>query len=132
MIRQGLGGVVYEPRAGWKTFGAHLYRKGSEGAASSGSAVFGLFPDKRARKEESMRKVLCLCLLCCLTLAAGCGRTRYAQEGRSAAEEERDYLDCLYEAQKATGNLSEENDDRGGRIEEMVVNCMTLKGYVED
>jgi uncharacterized UBP type Zn finger protein len=79
-----------------------------------------------------MRNVLWLCLVCCLTLTAACGRTQYAKEGRSPAEEERDYLDCLYEAQKATGNLSEETDDREGRIEEMVVNCMTLKGYVED
>ncbi len=79
-----------------------------------------------------MRQLCCLCLVCFAILASGCGRTRYAQEGRAAAEEERDYLDCLYEAQKATGNLSEENDDRDDRIEEMVVNCMTLKGYVED
>lgn len=79
-----------------------------------------------------MRRLFCLFLVCLSIMASGCGRTHYVQEGRTPADEERDYLDCLYEAQKATGNLSEENDDRGDRIEEMLANCMTLKGYVED
>jgi len=80
-----------------------------------------------------MRSLIVTCLVLAALFTAGCGRTQYVKGGEeSPPEEPDDYMECLYEAQKATGNLSEEFDDREDRIEEMVDNCMGLKGYVED
>ncbi len=81
-----------------------------------------------------MRSALMMGLLCAAMLVSGCGRAHFVKTGEEnpSPDEPRDYMECLYEAQKATGNLSEENDDREDRIEEMVDNCMGLKGYVED
>lgn len=61
-------------------------------------------------------------------LTACGGRTVYMNPERSPQDEEKDYYDCLYEAQKATGNL-DDSGDREDRIEEMIDSCMRSKGY---
>jgi len=77
--------------------------------------------------------IMALALALSLVLAAvltgcGAGREPFVHSERSPAEEQRDYQDCLFEAQKATGNL-EDDGDREDRIEEMVESCMGAKGY---
>lgn len=75
------------------------------------------------------RCILILFSLLVLQLAAcGGGRTVYTHPDRSANDEHRDYQECLFEAQKATGNL-QDSGDREDRINEMVDSCMRSKGY---
>lgn len=77
-----------------------------------------------------MRVLLVTSLVCMLLMTAGCGAGRdvYHHPDLNAQDEERDYNNCLFEAQKSTGNLSD-SDDREDRIEEMVDSCMRSKGY---
>lgn len=69
------------------------------------------------------------CLLIMVLLGA-CGGPRqpFVHPERSASQEQQDYQQCLFEAQKATGNLVDDSD-REDRIEEMVDSCMHAKGY---
>lgn len=71
--------------------------------------------------------IACL-LLGLLLLTPACGRHVYTSSSRSAEQEERDYNECAYEAEKATGNLSKK-EDRSDRVENMIDLCMKSKGY---
>ena len=74
-------------------------------------------------------RTACLCtLLAASLLLTACGRHIYTQPGRSAADEERDYNECAYEAAKATGNLAKDSQ-RDSRIDDIVEKCMKAKGY---
>lgn len=75
------------------------------------------------------RSAIVLFSLLVLSLSAcGGGRAVYTHPDRSAGDEQQDYQECLFEAQKATGNL-EDSGDREDRITEMVDSCMRSKGY---
>ncbi len=76
-----------------------------------------------------MRIAYPLCVLLLLTLLVGCGgRSVYLHPERTSQQEENDYYDCSFEAQKATGNL-QSSSDREKRIEEMIDSCMFSRGY---
>ncbi len=71
---------------------------------------------------------VCLSLGVVLMLAACGGRTVYLHPERTAQDEEKDYYECSFEAQKSTGNL-EDSGDREDRVKEMIDSCMRSKGY---
>jgi len=69
-------------------------------------------------------------LLCCLLILSlsGCGRHIYTNPDRSAGQEEKDYYECRFDAEKSTGNLSSK-DNRDSRVESMIESCMRARGY---
>jgi hypothetical protein len=73
-------------------------------------------------------KRIALCCLLILGLSACGGRTVYKSADRSPAQEEKDYYECRFDAEKSTGNLNS-NDDREERVKSMIERCMRSRGY---
>jgi hypothetical protein len=77
---------------------------------------------------------MALALLC-----GGCARTVWDKPGATAADFERDKLECEYEANKATaslgssgrglGNAIGDGIDQGLRNAELATQCMRVRGY---
>ena len=74
--------------------------------------------------------ILLLCLF--VLLLQSCGKRRSARMKKYGAKQtDQDYNECLFEVQKATGNL-EDSRLRDDRIKEMVDICMRSKGYASE
>lgn len=73
-------------------------------------------------------KRIFLCCLLVLSLSGCGGRHIYVSPDRSPAQEEKDYYDCRFDAEKSTGNLSNK-ENRDDRVNTMIDSCMRARGY---
>lgn len=78
-----------------------------------------------------MKRMLLTAVVAAVLLAGCGGRVTYKNPNASAAQAEKDYRECDFEAAKATGNLADKGD-REDRIKDLVDKCMRAKGYNPD
>lgn len=66
-------------------------------------------------------------------LLGGCGGKTpvYTHPELGKVQAEQDYHGCVFEAQKATGNLADDSS-RKERVAEMIESCMRSKGYTPE